>query len=156
MKAFIKSWQNKIYDNLKNSVPMSKLEKQLFKRDIKNCYTLDDVAKIKDVLKLAKKDFSFQEIVDLNNDIFYQKTAIELCNENYTQERYPAHEISKMFDRCNSYIKVDALLIHLRRNKENYLSEYNDLPKMSSIDVFVRMANKQKEYLLDAIKYDKA
>lgn len=156
MKKSLTEWLKLVLENKKKCINFSKENQILLQRDLENCVTLDDIQRLKDVLQLCREDFKQDDLITFLLNINYKKILIEYCNNALPKERYPAHEIKSMFVKTQSYAVCDAILLHIKRNKQHYLSNYQNLPAMMDTTVFIKMAERQKTILLEKFQPQKS
>lgn len=150
-KTFLK-WLEILHGNQKNNVKFSKNNQFLLQRDLQNCYHLHDINQLRSVLHLCHEDFSTDYLLTFLLNISYQEHLIIYCNVNLNKERYSCHEIRTKFKSTQSYAVCDAILLHITRNENHYLSSYETEPALTDLSIFTTMANNQKEIILQQYK----
>lgn len=119
---------------------------------LNDCFTLEDIAKLKSILRLCNEDFSQLDQLNLIRNIDYRKQLIKYCNTNLKNERYAVTEIYSFLNQTGSYAVCDAILLHCKKNKQFYLSHHNEFSPLQNLDIFERMVTKRKSFIYPQFK----
>jgi hypothetical protein len=147
MVNFIQKWFPMINTERKfhNKVSLSTLK--LLQRDIENCYTIEDYYQLKAVLQLCWEDFSKTDLFVFMRNMVYRKKLIQYIEKNLPDYKYSAHEFHTLIRSTESYMVLDAIKLHIEKNKQYYQTNCFGTRKYD-ISIFENMIATRKEFII--------
>lgn len=123
VQGFRKFINSKIYSYLSKRFKTPERickNQELLINGLKMCYTLSDIARLRELFDLYRNDFTTMEALRFNIEILYRKKIIKIMNKNYPIDQvYPTVHINRFFKNAN-YKQCDAIMLHINYNKEKY------------------------------------
>lgn len=133
-------------------IPTSISTLHYLERDLNNCLSLADIDTIKEVLRYCENELTECERLDLLKNIDYRKRLIKYCINYLPEKRYSITQINDLFINTGSYAVCDAILLHIKINKEFYLQQFGDLSPLQDTCIFDKMAERQKTFIWKKFK----
>lgn len=126
MKSFISKWFTRFVTEKSKYLPLSEQNKILLINELEQCYTVNDIKLLREVLRLCAEDFTFDEHLDFELKISYRMQLIKYCNANFGNEIFTIHQIRSLFRNATSISVCNAIMLHVQMNKEWYNHKYSN------------------------------
>ncbi|RZL47556.1 MAG: hypothetical protein EOP00_11645 [Pedobacter sp.] len=91
------------------------------------CFTLSDLARLRELFDLYKIDFSPMECARIFLEIKYRKKIIKIMNRKYPlNQLYTVENIYQLLKNAN-YKQCDAIMLHINFHYSHYSNRPNGL-----------------------------
>lgn len=117
---------------------------------VRNSRSMVELEKIQFILELCKDDYTNTEFVKISSEILYQRLLFATLKAEFPHDYYPPFSMLQHINTATSYVKVDAIYLHLMVYIDKYsIAQLTDFA--TAID-----ARKEQLLILTENRYDTA
>jgi hypothetical protein len=95
--------------------------KQLLHYGLRESYTFNDIAKVKEIFQEYKDEFTFEEFICFASEIRFQILIVQQMNQLFPNngQLHTVAELAAMFKNA-SYTECDTIWLHVKKNAHHY------------------------------------
>lgn len=94
--------------------------KNLLQYGLRESYTINDIAKVKEIFQEYKDEFTFEEFICFSSEIRFQTMIINRMDALFPSgQLHSVAELAAKFKNA-SYMECDSIWLHIKKNAHHY------------------------------------